>query len=590
MNTAANGSGTRTSFLARAGFASPLVLLAMAVLIVAVLSAIPLVLPIGSMYWDVFVYYDAANRIASGQVPVTDFFTPVGPLGYYLFSGFLAVFPSAHPTLIAHWSLLSVTVPLMALILWDVDRRSRLTALGLVVPFLIFALLPFNTREFYPFPGSDGFGIYNRHASQLIYVLVTALVFVQQRKLLTAIVITTMAALFFLKITGFVAGGLIAAFALLAGRLPLRHALVSAGIFLAMLALVEIPTGMVSRYIIDIAILISLNSETIGPRFFQAASNGFSIIAPAAILAAVLIWADRETLKRDFVSGWRNRSASELAIVINRGPFWLIAMIASGILFETQNTGSQAFIFIWPVVLGILLHTPALLPKPKLFVTVFALAAAIALPPMVKVVERAARTYIGTVKNVALESPNLGPLGTVSMRAGVAKRVDDMLRFYPQHRQLYDELVEAGELPTPIFYSDFDFQIIYLATTSRAVESIRALEAAKGVRFGTMMSLNFVNPFPYLMDRLAPRHIAIGADPTRAVPPPGSQEDRAVADTDIVLYPTCPPTTSNAELYKLYEKPLVGHLRIKLDDCYDAFVHPKFAAALGLGGAAPAGQ
>ncbi len=586
MNTAANGSETRTSFLSRAGFASPLVLLALAVLAVLILSAIPLVLPIGSMYWDVFVYYDAANRIASGQVPVTDFFTPVGPLGYYLFSGFLAVFPNAHPTLIAHWSLLPVTVPLMALILWDVDRRSRLTALGLLVPFLIFALLPFNTREFYPFPGSDGFGIYNRHASQLIYVLVAALVFVQKRRLLTVIVIATMAALFFLKITGFVAGGLIAAFALLAGRLPLRHALASAGIFLAMLALVELLTGMVSRYIIDIAILISLNSETIGPRFFQAASNGFGVIAPAGLLALVLLWSDRATLTRQFVSGWRNRSAAELSTAVNSGPFWLIAMIVAGILFETQNTGSQAFIFFWPVVLGILLHTPALLPKPKLLVTVAALAAAIALPTTIKVVERAARTYIGAVKNVALESPNLGTLGDVSMRRGVAERVDHMLRFYPEHRQFYEDLVEAGELPTPIFYSNFDFQLVYLETTSRAVDSIHALEAAKGVRFETMMSLNFVNPFPYLMNRLAPRYIAIGADPTRAVPPPGSQEDHAVADTDIVLYPTCPPTTSNAELYKLYEKPLANHRRIKLDECYDAFVHPKFAAALGLGAAA----
>ena len=55
---------------------------------------------------------------------------------------------------------------------------------------------------------------------------------------------------------------------------------------------------------------------------------------------------------------------------------------------------------------------------------------------------------------------------------------------------------------------------------SEAVEAIKAYEAANGVRFETIMSLNFVNPFPWLLDRHAPRRIAIGADPYRAVPDP----------------------------------------------------------------------
>lgn len=56
---------------------------ALTALIVAGL-ALPLHAPIGAMYWDSFLYLDAANRIGQGQVPNVDFFTPVGPLEYYL--------------------------------------------------------------------------------------------------------------------------------------------------------------------------------------------------------------------------------------------------------------------------------------------------------------------------------------------------------------------------------------------------------------------------------------------------------------------------------------------------------------------------
>ena len=156
-----------------------------------VLLALPVSVPVGPMYWDVLIYYDAANRIFGGQVPSVDFFAPVGPLGYYLFAGWLYVFPNGQPVLLAHWSLLAVTAPLMALVVADVDRRARTTAFALLIPFLIFALLPFNTREFYPFPGSDGFGIYNRQCCQLLYVLVAAIAFMRSQKLLAAIVCAT---------------------------------------------------------------------------------------------------------------------------------------------------------------------------------------------------------------------------------------------------------------------------------------------------------------------------------------------------------------------------------------------------------------
>lgn len=550
-------------------FASPLALLAACLACVCVLLALPLVVPIGPMYWDVYIYYDAANRIFAGQVPILDFFTPVGPLGYYLFAGWLAVFPDAQPTLLAHWSLLAVTAPLMALVAWDVDRRSRATAFALLVPFLIFSLLPFNTRDFYPYPGSDGFGIYNRQACQVLYVLVAALAFVRDRRLQTTIAVAAMTALFFLKITGFVAGGIIAGYALLSGRVTLRSVLAGVLAFALILAGVELASGMVSLYVLDIAKLVAMNGGTLLPRFLQATSLNFGIVGAAAGLALLLVW-----------SGWRGPAGEPAAAGFADSGLWLLAILFAGILFETQNTGSQAFIFLWPALLAILVAAFRLTGRPVLTLAIFGLAAATALPPAVRVVERAARTYVGAVRNVPLAGNNLKTLGAVNMRREVEARTEHMLRFYPEHRALYDDLVAVGELPTPVLYSDFDFQIIYLSAVDSAVDSIRALEAETGVRFDTVMSLNFVNPFPWLMDRAAPLHIAIGADPTRAVPDPGSQEETAVAGTDLVLYPTCPPTTANALLYEMYGPALASHRRIRLDACYDAFVHPKFAAAL----------
>jgi hypothetical protein len=152
-----------------------------------------------------------------------------------------------------------------------------------------------------------------------------------------------------------------------------------------------------------------------------------------------------------------------------------------------------------------------------------------------------------------------------------------MLAFYAAHPKEYEDLVAVGELPTPVLYSDFDFQLGHLIAIDRAVAGIRKLEKDRGIRFDTIMSLNFVNPFPWLMDRSAPKHIAIGADPSRAVPRPGPSVTESVENTDLVLYPLCPLTTANAHLYEIYETMLAKHRRIHLDECFDAFVHPRFA-------------
>lgn len=555
---------------------SPLVVLAAAVACAFALMSLPLVVPIGPMYWDVMVYYDAAARIFDGQVPVVDFFTPVGPLGYWLFAAALAVFPDAQPTLIAHWSLLPLTAPLMALVLWETGQRARVTAFALLVPFLIFALLPFNTREFYPFPGSDGFGIYNRQVCQLLYVLTAALIFMRAQALLGIVIAAAMAALFLIKVTGFISGSMLCVFAFAAGRVALGTAIAALAAFLAVLAGLEAWRGVTFDYVADIMTLVAMNSDSLAPRFLQAASHTFGVLLPGGTLMLLLLWQERTEIAATLRRVGAERRLAPVSALADRPALWLGTAMAAGVFFETQNTGSQAMILVWPAVLAILLGAGRLTATPSLLIATLALSAAVAMPPAVNMVERAARTYFGAVKNVALEHRNLKALGLVSMRPDVAERAEIMPRIYARHRDTYRDIVEAGILPSFILYSDFDFQIAHLATIDRAVDSLRALEADRGVRFDTIMAINFVNPFPYLLERSAPKHIAIGADPTRAVPKPGPYVTEAVGAVDIALYPTCPPTTANAALFDIYRPLMPDHRRIRLDDCYDAWLHPRF--------------
>lgn len=127
-----------------------------------------------------------------------------------MFTGLQGIFPNGQPLLLASWCLLLVTGPTIALVVFDIQKRSALLAYAILLPFLAFSVLPFNTGDFYPYPGSDGFGIYNRQVCQLLYVLAAALVHVRDRRILVLVVAAAMAALFFVKITGVVAGTVLA--------------------------------------------------------------------------------------------------------------------------------------------------------------------------------------------------------------------------------------------------------------------------------------------------------------------------------------------------------------------------------------------
>ena len=536
----------------------PLAALAGTGVLLAGVLMLPIALPIGAMYWDLGLYVDAAQRIERGQVPSRDFFAPVGPLGYYLFAGVAKLFPQAHPLLVAQWSTLLMTAPPMALVVRDAAARSPALAWALLLPFLLFTVLPFNTREFYPYPGSDAFGIYNRQAAQLLYVLTAALLFVRDRIALGMTVAVAMSGLFGLKITGFLAGGLVCAWGLVAGRVPFRVAAAAAGAFVVAASMLEALSGIVSAYLVDIATLAGKNGGGLAGRFLQSASVWFGVLAPAGALVLVMAWVDRRRPSLDHPAAW------------------LAVAAFAGLAYETQNTGSQGLIHLWPPLLlagGWALQRGRALPVTGL---VLALAAATALPSAVAITERAARTWTGAARNVALNHRELGPIGRVNARPEVARHANVLKRHYAAHRPAYDALSAAGEMPSFIFYSDAATQLLHLEIAADAARAVRALERERGVRFETVWSLNFTNLLAAALDRDAPRHVAIGADPGRAVPAPGGPEAAAVRNTDLVVRPVCPLTPANRDLLALFEGALADHSRVRLTPCMEAWVHPRF--------------
>ncbi|WP_275782558.1 hypothetical protein [Pararhizobium gei] len=552
---------------------SPLILLFLVLLCLPLALAGTLAMPVGPMFWDHYIYLDAANRIFDGQIPSVDFFAPVGGLGYYLFAGWLYVFPKGHPLLLSSWSLLAVTAPLMALIVWNIRKRSAALAYGVLLPFLLFSVLPFNTGDFYPYPGSDGFGIYNRQICQLLYVLSAALVFMRGWKTLAAVTAVAMLGLFFTKITGVAAGTILCLMAFVAGRLSFRAAILAGLGFLASIALLEGSSGAVSAYLSDILSLLAINDSSLLPRLLQAASLNFGIVLSTVLLGLWLFVIGFGRFRADMVAFMAKPGFGRFADIADQPFIWLAAFLIAGLVFESQNTGSQAFIFLWPLLLAILLESYRRCGASRRFAAILVLAMAASLPPAVVVVQKAARAWVGSLSYQALENRNLKNLGAVRARDIVEIRAGRLRSNYLQYRDTYQALATAGELPSFLLYSDFEFQILLLQTMDEAVSALSAFEAANNVRFETVMTIDFTNPFPWLMDRHAPKHIAIGADPYRAVPPADADVRASVGAVDIALYPTCPPTTARQALLNLYEPILAaGHRRITLTPCFDAFV------------------
>lgn len=559
-----NETGARKPFLRRLA-SSPLVCLTLVLILACVLLSFPIVLPIGPMHWDIYIYYDAAQRIFNGQIPNTDFLAPVGPLAYYLFALALKLFPNAQPLLLTQWAILIVAAPLMAIVLREIARNRRPIAFALLIPFLVFALCPANVLIVHSYPGMDGYGIYNRHATLLLYVLLSALMFVKDGRRLAIVCGLTMLSLFLIKITGFLAGGMIGLLALLSGRISWRSVLIAGALFLAALLCLEFNGHMITAYLKEIALLIRINQEALLPRFLTVFSTDLDIILAGIILVVTLAWIGRQ-----------KRLSGSASALLDSNFVWLAVALVAGIFFETQNTGSQDFSFLWPILLAIFIQSTRE-PAPRQ-IMIAVLIGFIVIPYTAKIVHKTLRAISVSPTYVTTPLTDMKSLGQVSTHRDVMKRTLLLEKHYQQYDTTYADLSGKGQLPSWRLYTELDFQMYWLISADEAVTDIRKFEDAHGVHFATIMNLDFPNPFPWLLDRDAPRHIQIGADPFRTVPPPDEAAKAAIAGTDAVLVPHCPLTTGRLELQRIYADALKGRQKVKLNDCWDMLLRPGIVA------------
>ncbi|MCY0095953.1 hypothetical protein [Hoeflea ulvae] len=536
--------------------------------ILAVLQSLPLVLPIGPMYWDVLIYYDAIGRIAQGQWPAIDFFAPVGPLEYFFAAFSAQVFPNAHPVLLTQWIWVPVTAPVMALILWDTSRRSSAAAVWLLVPWMVFTALPFNVIDFYPYPGTDAFGIYNRHGAHLIYLTAATVLFVRSPVIQTIVFSLLVLSMAFCKITALLAAGPILLFGLLLGRITLRTAIATALICIGATGIAEILTGLVTPYVQDIILLASQNSDALLPRFLTAISQHFNVLGAGGLLALVLLIAA--------LTGQQAASAREsgnrLGRIIDAHWFWVGLLLFCSLFFETQNTGGQAGLIIWPALLAVLMSPVA--GYGRYGVVVLVLIAFTAVPNVSNVLHKAARTSAVAPGYIALDAPAMGPLGRVSAKNVFVEQAERMRGIYIAHRDTYKAIADTEALPSFLMFSDPDYQYLLLQEMEAVTVAIRAEEARTGRRFERVFTLDFANPFPYLLNRKGAEFVAIGADPSRALPELDAKTRTAVSQTDLILVPGCPVHHARKQLLEHYASALTGHTRITLTPCYDAFVLP----------------
>lgn len=553
------------------GAASVLIALGLALAAATMLAWGPR-LPIGPNYWDVYLFLDVAHRIDLGQTPHIDFFIPIGALPFYLFDFVHLMFPHAQPVLAVQYGTLLVAAPLAALIGADIERRSRAVAVALLLPYAAFALLPFNIIDFYPSPGIDGYGIYNRSAGLMLYLLAMTLAFPGNRLIgfLTAAVVLT--ALAYIKITAGLAALCFIAIGALTGRLRWLDALAAIGVLAAVTAALQAATGVPGAYVGDLTGLVEDNTDSLVERALTFISLKFDVLAAVAILGLFAAWLDRARVfgaLRWMVKG-RPRVALGWLLAHPVALLSGLAIVATG--YETQNTGSNEFIYLWPALLLVWTAlAPRLTATSRLALTVLVCFAAA--PSLSKVLHKGARTAAVTAGYVPVTEELSGPLAMTVTKPVHDRRANVLADHYAQERTAWLALAKAGQKPSAIQYSEPDYQTFYVRSIAEAATALRAFEATLGMRFGSTYVLDFVDPLTAELGRTPPRFVSVANDPDRTFPVRIRAKVAAeLATIDAILIPRCPITPARLGILQAAEPALRERNIIPLSPCWDIAV------------------
>ncbi|WP_420409257.1 hypothetical protein [Hoeflea sp.] len=547
----------------------------------AAVLMLPVELPIGASFWDTYIYLDGAYRMEQGQQIYRDFHAPVGPLSYVLFGVLHGIFDTANIVLLIQWCMMLVTAPVMAVICWSAARRGTFAALALLVPYLVFSILPFNVVSWNVFPGIDGFGYYNRHGAVLLYLLVAALFFVTSRPALIIVISTVLLTLAFTKINAFAAAGLILLAAVVTRRIGLVTSVAVAAICLGLTAVLELTTGVVSAYLLSVFRIFENNTGVLFQNITFTVSMRFDVILASGLLAIYLLGLQMRG-GTDLVADFdRPAVRSPSPNVLDRDWIWLGVLIVANILYESQNWGSAAFISLWPLLLVLLLARPP--GKVSVRPALALLIALTALPTFTKVVHSGFRAAATSVRDTSLETPNLPQAINMSAKSLSVSGAEKSRAVMVENRNAYEHYARENILPHYWLYFDHRFQVNVLETMNEVIGAIREREAELGRRYEIIDLRDFANPIVAAMGRTPARGVAIGGDPYRAAFPLNDAEIEMLAESDLVLLPVCPVTAAREKLLADHAAAFEGFRRISLTGCFDALENPKFSDA-GQGG------
>lgn len=545
------------------------------VLVLAAALSLPVELPMGESFWDTYIYIDGAHRLSIGQEIYRDFHAPVGPLNYILFDWLGSVFPRGNVALVIQWCMMLVTLPVVTVICLQARERGPYAVFGLLLPYLMFSILPFNVTSWNVFPGVDGFAYYNRHSSVLLYLLVATLFFVRSKIALVGLLSVLLLSLAFVKISGFAVAGLIAALALLTRRIGLGVSIATAVVCLSFVAVLEILTGSVSAYLKSALRLLAANDGVLLTNLLTTVSARFDVILVALLLAAYL-FVSRMRGGENLLPGFdRDYPRDPQPGRLDQDWLWLGTLVLANTVFESQNFGGAAFVSVWPLLLVLVLATAP--DRRARLSPLLVLVALIVIPTATKVLHSAARTAATSINNVTVETEHLPPNMRFSAKALTVEAAATARPILSAGRETYQKYADANILPAYWLYFDHRFQVNVLQTMDEVIGAIREREADLGHHYEVIDLRDFANPVTAAMGRTPARGISIGGDPYRAVLPLTGEEADLLSQTDLVLLPTCPVTAARKKLHDKYVASYEGFNRIALTDCFEALEHPRYA-------------
>lgn len=526
----------------------------------------PILLPAGSYYWDISQYPDAAWRIANGQIPTADFFTPAGPLEYYGFAFLQSIFPGGHILLLANWSILLVALPVLTLVMYHAGRSNRLVALALLLPFLIFAAYPYNSPIADTGTGATHLGIDHRHAALLLYILFAAILFVRDARTQIGIVSVLLLALFFTRVSGFALALALIAQGVVAGRILWRTLWFISIVTTAGLLLVDMSTGILAAYLEQIAIPSEADMPSLFGAGYHYLTGHKAIVIPALGAAAFLLWDARSKIANLLSSSKRATIWRRINGIANLDTVWLLGIVLATGLYESHNSNGLGFILLWPLFIAILNRRWF---RSSQVNTLIAACIVLALAPGVMwQTSHIVQTAAATITDEAVQMPEIGLLGAVKAKPDIIASARTINTGNTSDRQNQSRVLTA----TPAL------QIARMMAAGEAVRAIRSYEEKHNTRFKRLMTLDSVDPLPAILGRIPVRHISVHGTSSFNNARLLAKRLRAAETADAILAPRCAVSPARSRLVTAFQPVLQKRAKHQLSPCWDIYLRPARAS------------